>query len=237
MRLVIVRHGEPHHSQCGVIGGMKGCTGLTERGARQSQALARRLGTTGELGKCAALLHGPWPRARQTATILRSALPGAVVEEDENLCELMPGAADGLTWEERRRARGAFDLEAEPDRLFSPGGESWNAFTTRVGATLQRLADRFDGRMVVAVSHAGFVVVSILLLFDAMPRRPAARVWLDLAPRPLQRRLPSPGHGCKVTSLPDFPWRPTPLPRGLAHRLQQAISAPLACYVERFDMP
>lgn len=73
MRLVLIRHGESHHTLRGVIGGPAGCTGLTERGVGQARALARRLTATGELADCAALLCSPWSRARQTAEALMGA--------------------------------------------------------------------------------------------------------------------------------------------------------------------
>lgn len=166
MRLVLIRHGESKHSIRGVIGWRVGCAGLTERGFRQAEALANRLRTTGELSDCAALLCSPVPRARQTAEVLASALPVQTIEEDCDLCELHPGEADGLTWEDYRTRYGVFDLTSSPSRPFAPGGESWQDLVGRVRATLDRLAERFDGQTVVVVSHAGFVVVSLLLLFD-----------------------------------------------------------------------
>jgi probable phosphoglycerate mutase len=42
VRLILIRHGESHHSFNGLIAGDRGCTGLTERGIAQSRALARR---------------------------------------------------------------------------------------------------------------------------------------------------------------------------------------------------
>jgi len=45
---------------------------------------------------------------------------------------------------------------------------------------MDRLAGRYAGQTVVAVTHAGFIVVSILELFD-IPRS-GGRAWLD--PRP-----------------------------------------------------
>lgn len=193
MRLVLIRHGDSHHSRRGVIGGPAGCTGLTERGAQQARALAARLRATGELGEDVALLCSPWPRARETADLLAPALPGAAVHEDPGLRELNPGEADGLSWEDYRTRYEVLDLQAAPERPFAPGGESWVAFTTRVEVTLQRLAEHPPERTVVAVTHAGFIVAAFLGLFgavvrraglrlgpdDAAGRRPERRVWLD----------------------------------------------------------
>jgi len=55
-------------------------------------------------------------------------------------------------------------MEAEPDRPFAPGGESWNGFHTRVAATLDRLARDHADQTVVAVCHAGVIMASMRLL-------------------------------------------------------------------------
>jgi probable phosphoglycerate mutase len=96
-------------------------------------------------------------------------LPTSAVREDQALCELRPGAADGLAWADYRARYGAFDLLAAPDRPFAPGGESWHDFIARVRTILTRLSEQFAGQTVVAVSHAGFIVASLLVLFD-IPR-------------------------------------------------------------------
>jgi broad specificity phosphatase PhoE len=179
MRLILIRHGESEHSLSGIIAGGSGCTGLTERGVRQVRALGDRLSDTGELSDCAALLSSPWKRARQTAEILKNALSVKLIEEDPSLCELHPGEADGLSREDYRARYGAFDLQAFPDRPFALGGESWSKFIERVQTILLRLANRFNGQTVVAVTHAGFVVASFLMLFDATTPRSDVKVWLD----------------------------------------------------------
>jgi probable phosphoglycerate mutase len=169
MRLVLIRHGESEHAFCGVIADVCGCTGLTERGTKQAQALADRLRATGEFNDCRVLLSSPVLRARQTAAILAPALSLERIEEDDNLCEVRPGEADGLSWEVYRARYGAFDLAVYPNRPIAPGGECWSAFLDRVRATHQRLAERFDGQTVVAVTHAGFIVASLLVMFG-IPR-------------------------------------------------------------------
>lgn len=177
MRLVLVRHGESEHGLRRMIAGPRGCLGLTERGIHQAQALAGRLRATGELNDCCALLSSPWRRARQTADVLADALPVEAVEDDPGLCELHPGEADGLSWEDYSARYGQFDLLTSPTRPFAPGGESWSDFLARVEGTLSRLAERFQGQAVVAVSHGGFVVASVLALFD-IPR-PGTGARLD----------------------------------------------------------
>lgn len=169
MRLLLIRHGESEHGLRGQIADVRACTGLTPKGQQQARALAERLSASGELRPGAHFLTSPVLRARQTAEILAEASPLGQAAEDGNLREILPGDAEGLTGEEYRARYGAFDLIAAPDRPFAPGGESWNAFVDRVRTTLHNYAERFAGQRVVAVSHAGFIVAALLVIFD-IPR-------------------------------------------------------------------
>ena len=177
MRLILIRHGESDHALRTVIAGRHSCRGLSERGFKQAELLARRMAMTHEVNDCQALLCSPVLRARQTAEVLNRALPIGAIEQDCDLCELHLGAADGLSWEVYRTTYGAFNLLTTPNRPFAPGAESWVEFTQRVRAILERLARRFAGQTVVAVTHAGFIVASILALFD-IPR-PGTSARLD----------------------------------------------------------
>jgi probable phosphoglycerate mutase len=169
MKLVLIRHAESHHSQQGIIAGPGHCAGLTAAGQQQAQLLAARLVRTGELGDCRRLLSSPVLRAQQTAAVLQTALDWPASEDDQRLCEIDPGAANGLGWADYRERHGEFDLIAQPARPFAPGGESWDAFLRRVELTMADLAERHAGQTVVAVSHAGFIVGALLALF-AIPR-------------------------------------------------------------------
>ena len=176
MRLLLIRHGAAHHSDRGLIAMPRGCTGLTDAGVAQVGALARRLAATGEAADCAALLTSPVRRDRETADLLRPALPVRGVAVAPGLMELVPGAADRLTLARYRAAYGDRDPATLPDRPFAPGGEFWRDFLARVRATLETLAARHDGETVVAVTHAGFIVATVLVAF-AIPR-PGTGAWL-----------------------------------------------------------
>ena len=169
MRLILVRHGESLHSQRRLIAGERGCLGLTENGQAQARALAERLRRSGEAADATALLTSPVPRARETAAILAETVALPAPEIAPGLAEVLPGDADGLVWPEYVERYGAFDMPAEPERPFAPNGESWNAFTARVRAEHRRLAHEYAGRTVLAVTHGGFVVMSLLAMFE-IPR-------------------------------------------------------------------
>lgn len=161
MRLILVRHGEAHAGFHGLIAGPRGCSGLTPHGRRQAEALRDHLEATGRV-QADVLLASVLPRAIETAEIIA---PGLGMDADFdrrcNLCEVHTGEADALAWAEYEPKYGSFDMEAEPDRVFAPEGESWNSFHQRVEQTLEGLAEEYAGQTVVAVCHAGVIMASI----------------------------------------------------------------------------
>jgi 2,3-bisphosphoglycerate-dependent phosphoglycerate mutase len=163
-RLVLVRHGEAVCNVAGVCGGVIGCTGLTERGRVQVEALRDRLAASGELVGCEALYASVLPRARQTAEILAPVLltPGESVRTRCDLCELHPGEADGLGWSEFAERFGEPDWDVDPDRPIAPGGESWTGFVRRVSVALDELVELHRGALVVVACHAGVIEASLL---------------------------------------------------------------------------
>ncbi|HZI36988.1 MAG TPA: phosphoglycerate mutase family protein, partial [Acidimicrobiia bacterium] len=75
-RLVLIRHGESRSTVDRVVGGHRGCSGLTDRGVRQAKALRDRLTETGELAAATAVLTSVLPRAIETADIIAPAFSG-----------------------------------------------------------------------------------------------------------------------------------------------------------------
>jgi probable phosphoglycerate mutase len=182
-RVVLVRHGEAACNVQGVVGGRSGCTGLTPLGVRQVTALRDRLARTGELAGADGLYASVLPRALETAHAIapgldrwREGLPLVPVADCE-LCELHPGAADGLRWEEFTARYGEPDWERDPSVPLAPGGESWTGFVDRASAAVRRVADRHRGRLVVVVCHAG-VVEATLLSFLPVDRARTFRGWV-----------------------------------------------------------
>ena len=165
-RLVLVRHGEAQCHVAQVVGGPKGCTGLSDLGRRQAESLRRRLERTGELAGADVLYASTLPRAVETAELIAPALGGPAVKQDEELCELYPGDADGISWEEFRERYTWPAGTGEIFRPMAPGAESWVRFTERVGAALARLADDHAGQTVVVACHGGVVMGSFSALAE-----------------------------------------------------------------------
>jgi len=134
MRLLLIRHGAAHHSDRGLIAMPRGCTGLTDAGVAQVGALARRLAATGEAADAVALLTSPVRRVRETADLLRPALPVRGVAVAPGLMELVPGAADGLTLARPAPSPAGWQSAAPPPaRSSSPPTATANSPGRRAG--------------------------------------------------------------------------------------------------------
>src|SRR5688572_21091756 len=94
-RLLLVRHGR--HEPGGRFY-QHGCPGLTEIGVAQARALGAALARDDSFVS-PVLLASNAPRAYQTAEILAEAMGIPVTERTCSLCEMHPGAAEGLTQE------------------------------------------------------------------------------------------------------------------------------------------
>jgi broad specificity phosphatase PhoE len=169
-RLVFVRHGHARAADTRVVAGHRGCTGLSDLGRRQAEALRDRL-SRAEL-RADAVVASVLPRAIETAEIVAPAVgvdPGGVPQLCD-LCERHPGEGDGLTWDSFVERYGAIDPLEEPDRPMSPGGESARSFRERVEPAIAQLAERYAGRTVLVVSHAGVILATTLSLLGLGPR-------------------------------------------------------------------
>ena len=163
MRLFLVRHGHAYAGFQGIIGGPRGCAGLTDLGRRQAVALRDHLAVSGRV-RADVLLSSIIPRAIETAAIIAPGLGIEPGDRDCDLCEVHTGEADGLDWTEWEARYGSFAMESEPERVFAPGGESWSTFHQRVRRVLDRLATEHADRTVVAVCHGGVIAASVRLL-------------------------------------------------------------------------
>jgi broad specificity phosphatase PhoE len=174
VRLVLVRHADAYAGLRGIIAGPSGCRGLTDLGRQQAEALRDRIAATG-VPHVDTLLTSLLPRAIETASIIAPALGFAEVPQDCDLCEVHTGEADGLDWVEYTERFGSLDMHAEPERLFAPGGESWNGFHSRVDGAMERIARGFPDATVMAVTHAGLIAASLRVRFGG-PSTGAARL-------------------------------------------------------------
>lgn len=156
-RVVLVRHGESQATVNQVLGGPRSCTGLSDLGRLQAERLRDRLSQAGEI-TVDSLYSSAYPRALETAEILRQAFGGMEITIDQGFGEHDPGPeCDGLTYQEFVRRHGRPDWGADPNAEFFPGGETIAAFHARVGASFDALTQSHAGETVVVACHGGVV--------------------------------------------------------------------------------
>jgi len=183
-RIVLVRHGEAACNRDGVVGGPKGCSGLTDLGRRQVAVLADRLYESGELRGAAALYSSVLPRALETAQRLRPVVgsgPMALgaVRERCDLCELHPGDSDGMPWGDVVETFGVPDWDQDPTAPIAPGGESWAEFVVRASTAVRDVVRAHPGELVVAAVHAG-VIEATMITFLGVPPAVYRRGWVRI---------------------------------------------------------
>jgi len=166
--LYLIRHGEAYSNVEPIVGGMKGCRGLTPTGLSQAQALEQRLA----LGEIAAdvLYSSTLPRAAMTAEHVARAL-NLPIQWDDALHEIRPGLADGMHLNEaRERFPGFAVFFRELFTPLAPEGESWASFQHRASEALERIIAQHPDQRIVVVCHGGVIEVSFFYLMQLGPQ-------------------------------------------------------------------
>jgi len=164
-RLVLVRHGVTDYSIDKRFAGRSDLP-LTADGQEQARRAARRVLA---LGPVDAIVSSPLRRTRQTAELIAERAQRPVTICD-GVIETDFGAWDGLTFAQARQqspelmSRWLADPSVAP-----PGGEAFDAVTSRVRGALEQLLDGHAGETVALVSHVTPIKVLVRLALDAPP--------------------------------------------------------------------
>jgi probable phosphoglycerate mutase len=160
--LILARHGQGACNAQGVIGGDRGCTGLSPWGAEQSHRIAHRLARMHAARPFDVLFSTPRLRVRQSAEIIGEhiALPVTVIHE---LRGQDFGAADGQLWRDVTAGFGGPPTH-DPDRPIAPGAEPWNRYARRVVCALIGLLTRHEGERLLLVAHGKTIALACALL-------------------------------------------------------------------------
>jgi broad specificity phosphatase PhoE len=110
----------------------------------------------------------------ETSDILAEALGVRVTEQTCGLCEMHPGAAEGLTSEELERQFGPVAAWTRPYQTV-PGADDLAEWQKRTSAGLKRIAAAYHGRQILAVTHAGVIRLAFSV-FGQLPDRPANQI-------------------------------------------------------------
>ena len=172
--LLLVRHGQSQVMANGIVGGLKGCTGLTELGRQQAAALRDRF-AAGYEPTVDVIYSSPLPRAIETTQIVVPALGKAhadILIHDE-LEEMRLGPVDGISWE---LARERYKWNSPDDDPYAPvvqGGESRVGFRKRVSATLEEIVRKHllpqPGSTVFIGCHGGVVSAAVAAALGVDP--------------------------------------------------------------------
>ena len=167
-RIILIRHGASHHADDGVVGGPRGCRGLTNVGRQQAEALARRLNR--ELQEPPSAVYcSVLPRAVETAEILAKR-PWACQPSSRtaSLCTWhTPPAADGMPWSEYRPTS---SLAAEVSTARSSGAMNRGAKPSDVpGEPQSRSLPAMQGQTVLSVARTWKRSSSSLIVFGCLP--------------------------------------------------------------------
>jgi 2,3-bisphosphoglycerate-dependent phosphoglycerate mutase len=156
-RVLLIRHAESADPT--VFHGAESDVGLSERGRRQADAVARYLATQGP----EVLVSSAMRRAMDTARPIAAAC-GLEVNVEPQLHERRVGALSGTptagtegVWPDTLRRWMAGDTGHAP-----PGAESFDDIKRRVLPVWERWVERAKGQTLVVVAHG--VVIRVLLL-------------------------------------------------------------------------
>ena len=156
-RLVLVRHGESRATVERFVGGPRSCTGLTDHGRLQAEALRNRL-SAGHDVEATALIASNFPRALETANIIAPSIGSLPVSVDSGWGEHDPGPdCDGMTYDEFVERFGVPRWDGDPHDVVYPGGETISQFHDRVMESLRRTVRQHEGGTVVVACHAGVI--------------------------------------------------------------------------------
>jgi probable phosphoglycerate mutase len=123
---------------------------LADAGLAQAEAVAARLAA---LPRIDAVYASPLERTRETARPIGAARDLAVKVE-RGLLECDFGEWTGRPLKELAKEPAWKTVQRYPSGFRFPGGESFTEMSARITGTLQRLVERHESGVVVAVSHA-----------------------------------------------------------------------------------
>jgi probable phosphomutase (TIGR03848 family) len=144
-----VRHGSTPTTGAVLPGRAPGLH-LSDAGVAQAEAVGARLAA---LPRIDAVYASPLERTRETARPIGAAR-GLPVKLDRGLVECDFGEWTGRPLKELAKEPAWATVQRYPSGFRFPGGESFVEMSARMAGSLQRLVERHDSGVVVAVSHA-----------------------------------------------------------------------------------
>lgn len=165
--LVLARHGEANCNVAGIVGGERGCTGLSPNGRDQVTRLAARLAVDHHDRPFDAFYGTPRQRVRDTIEIISGTL-GLTATIMDDLRGPDHGDADGRPWHEIKTTF-AGPPQHNPDQPYATGSETWNQYLDRATTALRHILERHDGQRILIAGHGETIEAAHVLLMHLPP--------------------------------------------------------------------
>jgi broad specificity phosphatase PhoE len=139
---------------------------LSEKGELQAGSVAKRFARLHSEKAFSALYSSPLVRACQTAMFIQGSI-GLNMETEPLLREFDCGQLSGLKYEDARSAHAEFFSRLKDNWLDErfPGGESHREYWMQTASpSLRKLHEIHKGMSVIAVTHAGFIRASLMMV-------------------------------------------------------------------------
>ena len=159
MNIYVIRHGQTDYNVKRIFQGQTDIP-LNETGKQQAQEMAEKFKNL----KINNILASPLSRAYQTANYI-SKVTGISVEIEEGLKERFFGQMEGQTNKDDCNIEMLLDYQKNYD-LYDV--EPVQSFFQRVGDSLSSIIEKYKGKNIVLVTHAG-VTQAIDFYFNGMP--------------------------------------------------------------------
>lgn len=150
-----IRHGQTAWNKEGRVQGSSNIP-LNEEGIESAEKLANRLAEE----QWDMIFTSPMNRAKHTAELIASRMPGVTVEEDERVRERSSGLIEGTTEQERVQKWGL--RWREQDMQF----ESADSVIARGLDFVQEQTRMNSGKRILVVSHGSFIKRMIAVLLE-----------------------------------------------------------------------
>lgn len=180
MRLVLIRHAHSESNASGVLSGRLPNVHLSEKGLKQAEQLATRLGLfpiselrVSPMERCAETIQ-PWLDMQNG----KSGAPKLIIDHGVN--EVDYGLWSGKKLISLSRKREWKTVQESPSRMYFPDGEGIAAMQSRAMTTVHELAKFPSNKVAMIVSH-GDVIKSILASALGMHLDEFQRIIVDPA--------------------------------------------------------
>jgi probable phosphoglycerate mutase len=179
MQIVLIRHAHSQANARGVLSGRLPNISLSEKGIKQSEELAVRLGTF----PISAIRMSPMQRCHETITPWLKTLPPAsqkLLVKDENLTEVDYGSWSGKKLSVLSRHKLWKTVQAHPSAMYFPKGEGLAHMQQRAMKAVHESVNSKRSGAAVLVSH-GDVIKAIIASALGMHLDDFQRIVIDPA--------------------------------------------------------